>query len=616
MISVLFVFSCGRENKEKTFVISSGVKDIPTGLKAKVREALPDTGFNLWIPGSSFRSSSLARVPRYPKEINKMQNQKLELEGARNEQISAQLAVISTESIKNLQVLVSNLTSESGASLLSESVQVRFVRYIPVVEAHSHCYRGSQIEEVADKGISGNRNPDLVGDPLLEFKSIDVPAYCAQPVWFTYKIPKSASPGIYKGIITILRENAQPEELEIMLTIQDIEIPDPEDYDFFLDIWFNYSAIAGYYEIEPWSKKHWELLTMYMKDLVSRGEKVIQTVITEEPWPMDSWFGEDRPQTTQFGYESLVKWRFDGENWLFDYTIFDKYVSTALAEGMGPWITVYSLLPFRGQPHFIYMDDRIGEIVRVKTELGSDHWKDVWSIFLKDFSAHLQKKDWFKHTFLAFDERPPELMDIVINFIKENIPELTERLFVAGTPDVEPYSSKYFSLAYEYLPGESRAPIGIERLLNNRKGADKITVYYTCCGPAHPNNFTISPAIEARMLPWISAKHHLDGYLRWAYCSWPENVFESPVFKYIIGDEYQIYPGPHGPISSIRWELLKDGIEDYELITMLRKKLKAVGNEHLQQAIELAVRNTDGREKDISDIIKARDLIVRELLSN
>jgi hypothetical protein len=131
--------------------------------------------------------------------------------------------------------------------------------------------------------------------------------------------------------------------------------------------------------------------------------------------------------------------------------------------------------------------------------------------------------------------------------------------------------------------------------------------------PAHPNNFMISPAVEARMLPWFSAKYNLDGYLRWAYNSWPENVYGLPVYKYVEGDEYQVYPGPEGPVSSIRWELLKDGIEDYELIRTLREKYQGNDNDSLLQAIEIAVRNQDGREKDVNDIVKARDMIVRAL---
>jgi len=44
------------------------------------------------------------------------------------------------------------------------------------------------------------------------------------------------------------------------------------------------------------------------------------------------------------------------------------------------------------------------------------------------------------------------------------------------------------------------------------------------------------------------------------------------------GCGYLIYPGPGGtPLSSIRLELVRDGIEDYEYLYLLRQMLRAAG---------------------------------------
>ena len=54
-----------------------------------------------------------------------------------------------------------------------------------------------------------------------------------------------------------------------------------------------------------------------------------------------------------------------------------------------------------------------------------------------------------------------------------------------------------------------------------RKAENKRTTYYTCCTEAHPNTFTFSDPAEAAWMSFYSSKKHLDGYLRWAYNSWP-----------------------------------------------------------------------------------------------
>ena len=71
-----------------------------------------------------------------------------------------------------------------------------------------------------------------------------------------------------------------------------------------------------------------------------------------------------------------------------------------------------------------------------------------------------------------------------------------------------------------------------------------------------------------------------------------------------------VYPGINGPISSIRYELFRDGVEDFELLT---KYSPIVGSQIRSQVIELASRNEDGRVKDVRDMIQSRNLITEAL---
>jgi len=71
-------------------------------------------------------------------------------------------------------------------------------------------------------------------------------------------------------------------------------------------------------------------------------------------------------------------------------------------------------------------------------------------------------------------------------------------------------------------------------------------------------------------MSYYSAKDHLDGYLRWAYNSWPkEPLLDSRFEAWAGGDTYLVYPGAR---SSIRFEKLIEGVQAHEKITILRKE--------------------------------------------
>ncbi len=105
--------------------------------------------------------------------------------------------------------------------------------------------------------------------------------------------------------------------------------------------------------------------------------------------------------------------------------------------------------------------------------------------------------------------------------------------------------------------------------LDARREAGKTTTFYVCTGPARPNTFTYSPPAEAEWLGLFSAARGFDGFLRWAYQSWVENPLISTDFtSWPPGDCFLIYPGNR---SSVRFERLRDGFEDFEKIRLLRE---------------------------------------------
>lgn len=597
-------------------------------LKLNMDEALPEGDLVVWVPTGDFETSSLIKVPRYPhkfKEEALKNNPKLgeflikpinsqdtlSISGVRNEQISAQIALGSRNPFMDVKVYLSDLNSNAQSYLGKEDVKVRLVQYLPVVKARSEYVWSPSLEEIIGPEVSGDLNPNVVADVLIDFDQFNLESYSVQPIWFTFKIPFDIDPGIYRGNIVVSATSIDEIKIPVELTIQEPVLPDPNEYKFHLDLWLNPSSIAAYYQVEHWSEKHWKLIKAYFEDYASRGGKNVATTITHEPWHKPWIKGQTRSQT-QFGYQSMISWIKDSKgNWKFDYTVFDRYITLAIQSGIDGFINAFSVTPFHTKQKIKYWDTRLGQYDEIILEIEDDAFSRLWQIFLLDFKEHLLKKGWFKKTYLGFDEKPEVLISKIRTIIKKSAPEFLDRISIAGHPESSTHAQN-LSISYMFFPDqplEEKASQSVSETIQYRNLKNKTTTFYLCAEPAHPNTLTFSPAMESRMVAWIALKYNIDGYLRWSYNNWTKDPFNQPVFLHTQGDDYYVYPGKNGPISSIRWELLKEGIEDFELFKIIQSRGE-INSERLNEIIELATRNQDARVKDVDDFIKVRHMLL------
>ena len=113
--------------------------------------------------------------------------------------------------------------------------------------------------------------------------------------------------------------------------------------------------------------------------------------------------------------------------------------------------------------------------------------------------------------------------------------------------------------------------------------------FYTCCDPygRFPNRCVDFPAIKTRIIHWLNWRYNVAGYLHWGLTAWTDDPYATATrYAYPPGESWIVYPGPNGPVDSMRYEALRDGIEDYEylwLLTSLAEKTKR----ELGQAAEL-----------------------------
>lgn len=630
---LFFIFlSCSNEKESEIASIKQsfdGIENTPEWLKLNVDEAFPSDDFNIWIPTNNFQTSALIKVPRFPrkysaseiKENNALKDfeivilppdRTLSLTAVRNEQISAQIALGAKKELSNISIQISDFITLDDEVLSKENIQIRYVKYIAVQRARSEYVWSPKMEEIVGESVSGSMDPNVVADPLIEAETITIPAYRAQPVWITFKIPKTLNPGVYEGNITITSNEYPSIKHKIKLNIKDQVLPEPEDYKFDLDLWVNPSVIAEYYNLEHWSDKHWDMIAMYLEDYASRGGKNILTTITNEPWHKP-WLNGTTHSQIEFGYRSMVGWERDNDgNWSFDYTIFDKYIDLASKLGINKSINAYSLTPFHTKQVIQYFDRADGKNKTLELDIEDKLYVKVWSDFLTSFKKHLINKGVFKKTYLGFDEKPHDVLYKIQELIGEVAPEFLDRIVIAGHAEATTYATN-LSISYMFFPEQpldGRSEFPIHETINKRKKEGKQTTFYLCAEPAHPNTLSYSPAIEAQLIPWLVLKYNTDGYLRWAYNNWTEDPFNKPVFIHNQGDDYYVYPGKNGPISSIRWELLKEGIEDYELFTIIKQN-GDISDKSLQRVIQIATRNQDGRYKNVDDINQVRNILLK-----
>ena len=234
------------------------------------------------------------------------------------------------------------------------------------------------------------------------------------------------------------------------------------------------------------------------------------------------------------------------------------------------------------------------------------HYKILFNSYCSQIQEHLRQKGWLDEAFVYwFDEPAPRDYEFVMNGfrkLKEAAPGITRMLTEQVEPDLIGGPDIWCAVSnqYKHEPAEER-----------RKHGEKFW-WYVCTGPKAPycTLFIDHPGTELRVWLWQTWQRKITGILVWQSNYWtsptafpdpehPQNPYEDPMGwrtgystprgekrPWGNGDGRFIYPpevaasahppGPvlEGPVDSIRWEMLRDGIEDYEYLAILKKLIE------------------------------------------
>ncbi|MDI9432947.1 MAG: DUF4091 domain-containing protein [Planctomycetota bacterium] len=233
------------------------------------------------------------------------------------------------------------------------------------------------------------------------------------------------------------------------------------------------------------------------------------------------------------------------------------------------------------------------------------HYKALFKDYCTQMERHLRAKGWLEQAFVYwFDEPDPKDYAFVMNGfakLKAAAPDIRRMLTEQVEPDLIGGPDIWCPISNDYD----------HEAAEQRRAHGETFWWYVCTGPKAPycTLFIDHPGTELRVWLWQTWQRKIAGILVWetnywtssaAYPDHPQNPYEDPMGwtsgystpagakrPWGNGDGRFIYPplaaadanpsSPvlEGPVDSIRWEMLRDGIEDYEYLAILSRLIEA-----------------------------------------
>lgn len=478
-----------------------------------------------------------------------------------------QLAIRSTSAMENVSASIGDLKNGNN-TIANANVETFWEWYTYVLRNPPH----SQ-----DPGSWLRNAPGFFPDAFLEDKEIRIAPDYTQPLWIKIHIPAQTPAGVYSAILSIHygTEGKDAEAIRIPIDVTVCAFSLPQSMRLLHTEWFEPEILADYYKIERWSEEHWAWLERVAADMKSHHQNMILTRfldltrITELP-----------DASLYFDFSRLDRWiqifREAGVDW-----IEGGHVATRRDEG---WENEFIWQRFK------VVDENGAAIEKyTRDEMDEATFEPYVLDFLTATYRHIESK-W------GLDKFVQHIADEPLTANKDSWLVLAKKV-----KEAMPGVRLIDATMCEELAGEleMRVPQIQEIDAQKRKTSDEKLWCYVCLAPqGHaPNRFLDIASIRNRIIFWICFSQRLQGFLHWGYAYWrswiptmPSCVDISPWMDATggsiyctdrqplpAGDTHIVYPGKQSLCSSLRWEIIRKGIEDYQMLCMLEDLAVADG---------------------------------------
>lgn len=502
--------------------------------------------------------SSGYKVPRDrpPPNAKGNRRQPMRLEAARNETESLQLILHNNQAQALASVSVSELSSNTGGIIGRQQIRLLQARYL-------------QVRTPSDSQGWVGWCPDPL--PPLENPVVLEPSQNV-PVWIQVRIPADAVPGLYRGSVTVETENWR-RNFPLELQVRKFALPEQPLIDS--AVGFDQVLAFAYHGARNEADQR-QVLAMYHQLLAEHRLAPIN------PVPLD-------PIRATFDPKA------DPPRALLDFSSFDQALERVLAT----YHFRRFMIPIQGLGGGSVYERTPPELAG--TREGSLEYQAMMSSQLLQLRRHLQERGRLAQAYAYwFDEPAAADYDFVRNGmakISRDAPGL-DRLLTKqpGDPRLDGAADLWCPLTSLYDP-EQATP---------RLTAGERFWWYLCTDSRAPYTtlFIDHPATEPRVWLWQAWQHRITGILCWQSNHWTSRPLFAPGFQnpyadpmsygalpgqaagqrllWGNGDGRLLYPPPAAaqpganailapPVTSIRLEALRDGIEDYEYLALLRQ---------------------------------------------
>ena len=457
----------------------------------------------------------------------------------------------------SFQACYRNTTSDSINIRLSVSgpkdigIRVRRVGYVPM----PHHNTGTETDELDGVG----HIPGYVPDPLFDEDTATIGPQESHAFWITVDVPAGIDPGEYQLDVCFSIDDQQIDELTANLDVRSLVAQPLQDFP--VAHWFYADALCDWYKVEPYDEKFWEIVEPYMRNVASHFSGQYVPIFTP---PTD---GVKRPH-------QLIKISISEEGkYVFDFSDVQRWVNLARECGatffqwthfFWQWGCKNALRIYRSK------QDPDSLLWPPETEATSDTYHNFLAQFLPEFHKFLQEEDLLNCSIFHVSDEPHG-DEHLANYKKARamLKELAPWMKVADALSDIRYGKE----------GITDMPIPSIGVAREYWDAGIPAMVYYCCGPRgkYLNRLMDTPLPKIGMSGWLFYRLGAKGFLHWGYNYWYKSQTQQMIDPFTeqsggawpgwaYGDTFVVYPGPNGPLDSIRWEIFAESLQDYALL--------------------------------------------------
>ncbi|MEK0312320.1 glycoside hydrolase domain-containing protein [Cohnella sp. 56] len=523
----------------------------------------------------------------------------IKLATARNEFEAAQIVVKNENSsaFTITGVTFSNLTSGSN-TIASSNLKYQFVETIRLN------FNSPGFNNYVREGAG------WYPDRLTNAATIAVQPGISQPIWIRAYAPKTAAAGSYTGTATV---NTTAGNIVVNLTVDvyNVTIPDAKDGTFNTALWQTTSAPISWLTSDP---AYDDLIYVYSQ--VRPGF----SAYSADFWTvMDSFaqFMHDyRNNVLSVNMVDLLVHGGSAYNsstgvYTFNWSRFDEYIQFFLDRDAVKRLEGLFIAQANDylDGYGVQIIDRDSNNNNIRTfaptgTAKANNWIDQ---FVPALKAHLDAKGWTSMWYMHIGDEVS--LGNRANQFKYNSDRVR-----ALWPTVKLGDAVFLQDAAEDVQGYSNILIPMIDIYDanaayyqGRKAAGDELWIYTSGAPQglYMNRALDKQIWNNRLMIWDAFKDGATGYLHWGYNGW-HYLMDDQAMK---GDGYIVYPDPANLklAASLRYEGLRDGIEDYELLKIVQNTNPALAD----GIVRSLVTNYSNYSRDTAYMSRMREILLR-----